>query len=269
MSVLNNMTIGCIGGGNMGSAILSGLAKNINKDNIICFDKDNSRLESIKSGLGIKISNSAVDLTASSDVIILAVKPDVVRPVLLEIKNNISKKFVISVAAGISINTINEIIESPKNIVRVMPNTPALIGEGMSVISPGKDTDNKLLAISEEIFSYLGKVLILPEKLMDAVTAVSGSGPAYGFTLIQAMVDGGVKIGLPRDKATILAAQTILGAAKMVLDSKDDPITLRGKVTSPGGTTIEAVHILERAGFSGIVMDAIEAAKCKSEKLGN
>jgi pyrroline-5-carboxylate reductase len=269
MSVLNNMTIGCIGGGNMGSAILSGLAKKLNKEKIFCFDKDKSRLESIKAGLGIKISNSAVDLATSCDVIILAVKPDVIRPVLLEIKNNLFKKFVISVAAGISLNIINEILDSPKNIVRVMPNTPALIGEGMSVISPGKDTDNKLLAISEEIFSYLGKVLVLPEKLMDAVTAVSGSGPAYGFTLIQAMVDGGVKIGLPRDKATILAAQTILGAAKMVLDSKDDPITLRGKVTSPGGTTIEAVHILERAGFSGIVMDAIEAAKYKSEKLGN
>jgi pyrroline-5-carboxylate reductase len=138
----------------------------------------------------------------------------------------------------------------------------------MSVISPASDTDNKLLAISEEIFSYLGRVMILPEKLMDAVTAVSGSGPAYGFTLIQAMVDGGVKMGLPRDKATILAAQTILGAAKMILESKDDPITLRGKVASPGGTTIEAIHILERSGFSGILMDAIEAAKCKSEKLG-
>jgi pyrroline-5-carboxylate reductase len=268
MSVLKNLTIGCIGTGNMGSAILSGLAKNINKEKIICFDKDKTRLESIKSGLGIKISSTAIELTESSDVIILAVKPDIVHPVLLELKNNIAKKFVISVAAGISINFINGIIESPNNIVRVMPNTPALIGEGMSVISPASDTDNKLLAISEEIFSYLGRVMILPEKLMDAVTAVSGSGPAYGFTLIQAMVDGGVKMGLPRDKATILAAQTILGAAKMILESKDDPITLRGKVASPGGTTIEAIHILERSGFSGILMDAIEAAKCKSEKLG-
>jgi pyrroline-5-carboxylate reductase len=139
----------------------------------------------------------------------------------------------------------------------------------MSVISTAKDTDDKLLAIAGEIFSCLGRVLILPEKHMDAVTAVSGSGPAYGFTLIQGMIDGGVKSGIPRDKATILAAQTILGAAKMVLDSQDDPITLRGKVTSPGGTTIEAVHILEKAGFSGIIMDAIEAARVKSEKLGN
>lgn len=253
----------------MGSAILSGLSKNTNKEKIFCYDNEKSKLDSVLSGLGIKISDSAVNLTKSCDVIILAVKPDVVRPVLSEIKNSISEKFLISVAAGISLNNINEIINSPKNTVRVMPNTPALIGEGMSVISPGKDTDNKLLAISGEIFSYLGRVLILPEKLMDAVTAVSGSGPAYGFTLIQAMIDGGVKMGLPRDKATVLAAQTILGAAKMVLNSNEDPITLRGKVTSPGGTTIEAVHILERAGFSGILMDAIEAAKCKSEKLGN
>jgi pyrroline-5-carboxylate reductase len=270
MSVLKNLTIGCIGTGNMGSAILSGLSKNLNKEKIICFDKDKSRLESVNSEIGIKISSSSASLAESCDVIIIAVKPDVVRSVLLEIKNNIANKFIISVAAGISINFINAILNSPKNIVRVMPNTPALIGEGMSVISPFlNETDDKLLAISEEIFAYLGRVLVLPEKLMDAVTAVSGSGPAYGFTLIQAMIDGGVKMGLPRDKAAVLAAQTILGAAKMVLESKDDPITLRGKVTSPGGTTIEAVHILERSGFSGILMDAIEAAKCKSEKLGN
>ncbi len=270
MSVLKNLTIGCIGTGNMGGAILSGLAKKINKDNIICFDKDKSRLQSIKSELGIKTAGSSADLAAKSDVILLAVKPDVIRSVLEDIKENTANKYMISVAAGISISYINDIIHSPKNIVRVMPNTPALIGEGMSVISPFlNETDDKLLAISEEIFSYLGRVIVLPEKLMDAVTAVSGSGPAYGFTVIQAMIDGGVRMGLPREKASILAAQTILGAAKMVLESKDEPITLRGKVTSPGGTTIEAVHILERSGFSGILMDAIEAAKCKSEKLGS
>jgi pyrroline-5-carboxylate reductase len=270
MSVLKNLTIGCIGTGNMGGAIISGLAKKIKKEKIFCFDKDKSRLESVKTGLGISAAGSAAELTAKSDVVILAVKPDVIRPVLEDIKENAAKKYIISIAAGISINFINDIINSPNNIVRVMPNTPALIGEGMSVISPFlNETDDKLLAISEEIFSYLGRVLVLPEKLMDAVTAVSGSGPAYGFTMIQAMIDGGVRMGLPRDKATVLAAQTILGAAKMVLENSDDPITLRGKVTSPGGTTIEAVHILERSGFSGILMDAIEAAKCKSEKLGS
>ncbi|MFH0977441.1 MAG: pyrroline-5-carboxylate reductase [Spirochaetota bacterium] len=269
MSVLANMTIGCIGTGNMGSAIISCLANNINKAKIICFDTDKSKLESIKRDTGIRIAESVIDLVKGSDVLILAVKPDIIGSVLSEIKNVISDKLIISIAAGISTSYINGIIQSPKNIIRVMPNTPAMIGEGMSVISAAKEIDGKLLAVAEEIFSYLGKVVILPEKLMDAVTAVSGSGPAYGFTLIQAMIDGGVKTGLPRDKATILAAQTILGAAKMVLEGKDDPITLRGKVTSPGGTTIEAVHILERSGFSGIIMDAIDAAKKRSEKLGS
>lgn len=268
MSALNNIKIGCIGAGNMGSAILTCLAKNIKKENIYCFDIDKSKLEFLSSGINIQVSDSANDLAISSDVIILAVKPDMVRPVLLEIKNNVSTKLLISIAAGISISYLNEIVHAPKNIIRVMPNTPSLIGEGMSVISAENTIDEKWLNIAEEIFSFLGKVIMLPEKMMDAVTAVSGSGPAYGFTLIQAMIDGGVKMGIPRDKATTLAAQTILGAARMVLESKEDPIALRGKVTSPGGTTIEAVHILERAGFSGIIMDAIEAAKIKSEKLG-
>jgi pyrroline-5-carboxylate reductase len=268
MSILKDIRIGFIGTGNMGNALITRLSKNIKKENIICFDIDRSKLEQLKSVAGINSEDSLKNLAEKSDIILLAIKPDIIKSVLLEIKTYLNNKTIISIAAGISTGYITEIIGSEQNIIRVMPNTPAMIGEGMSVISPGKNTDEKSLKIAEEIFSYVGRVQILPEKHMDAVTAVSGSGPAYVFTFIQAMIDGGVKAGLPRNEASLLAAQTVLGAARMVIESQSDPISLRGKVTSPGGTTIDAVHILERSGFSGIIMDAIEAAKIKSEKLG-
>ena len=266
MMRLTEMKIGCIGAGNMGGAILSRLSGKLNKNYIYCFDIDINRLGSITEKLGINSSESVKDLAKKSDIIILAVKPDIIIDVLKEI--NAGDKIIISIVAGISINTINKNLKSKNKTVRVMPNTPALIGEGMSVISPDAGIDKNTEDIVIEIFSCVGKVLILPEKLMDAVTAVSGCGPAYGFMLIQAMTDGGVKMGIPREKALVLASQTILGAAKMVINSSEEPIILRGKVASPGGSTIEAIHVLEKEGFSGIIMDAIEAAKNKSEKLG-
>lgn len=253
----------------MGNAIISNLSKNINAANLHCYDIDNTRIESLKTQYGITGSGSIKNLAKKSDIIIIAVKPDTVDSVLKDLKEHVAGKIIISIAAGITIESIRKALKTPKSIIRVMPNTPALIGHGMSVISTENNAEEKDLKIAEQIFSFMGKILVLPEKLMDAVTAVSGCGPAYGFTLIQAMTDGGVKQGIPRDKALLLSAQTILGAAQMVLKSYEDPITLRGKVTSPGGSTIEAVHVLEKAGFSGIVMDAIEAAKNKNTELGN
>ncbi|MCU0821229.1 MAG: pyrroline-5-carboxylate reductase [Spirochaetes bacterium] len=263
---LADMKIGCIGTGNMGGAILSRLSEKLNKTNICCFDVDDTKLKYITGKLGINASKDIGELSEISDIIILAVKPDIIPDALKEIRAN--DKIIISIAAGVSLNTINKNLKMNNKTVRVMPNTPALIGEGMSVISPDAGTDKNTEDIVAEIFSCVGKVLIMPEKLLDAVTALSGCGPAYGFTLIQAMTDGGVKMGIPREKALILASQTILGAAKMVIDSSEEPIILRGKVASPGGSTIEAIHVLEKEGFSGIIMDAIEAAKNKSEKLG-
>lgn len=268
MRILDKKVVGCIGTGNMGRAIISCLSKSVSKDNILAFDVDKSKLETIKKDFDIKSTNTIRHLTDISDIILIAVKPDAVNSVLEEIRDNISNKIIISIAAGVSISSIKEILSSSQRIIRVMPNTPALIGEGMSVISPDKDVDEEALTIVEELFSFLGRVLVLPEKLMDAVTAISGCGPAYGFTLIQAMTDGGVKMGIPRDKALILSAQTILGSARMIIENEEEPIILRGRVTSPGGSTIEAVHVLEKHGFSGIIMDAIEASKEKTESLG-
>jgi len=138
----------------------------------------------------------------------------------------------------------------------------------MSVLAAGKEADPGQIELAEAVFSAVGMTMVLPEKLMDAVTALSGCGPAYAFTMIQAMADGGVKLGIPRDRAVLLAAQTMAGAAAMVMETGREPMTLRGMVTSPGGSTIEAVHCLERAGFSGILMDAMEAAALKSATLG-
>lgn len=259
--------IGCIGLGNMGCAIIKGLNGTIPRDKIIGYDIDPEKEDMIGDFLGYYALN-VIDLAEKSDIIILAVKPDIVAQVLTPIKNMVHNKIIVSIAAGITISFLEQTLESRPQIVRMMPNTPALINEGMFVLAPNSTTNPATLDLVGELFSQLGKVEVLPEKLFDAVTAVSGCGPAYGYTIIQAMADGGVKMGLPRNKAVILAAQTILGAAKMVLDTTEDPISLRGKVTSPGGSTIDAVHVLERAGFSGIVMDAIEVATYKSEKLG-
>ncbi len=268
MGILDKKIIGCVGAGNMGTAILTRLSQTLNKDNIVCFDIDKAKLDSLKKDIGIRTAKTVKELSNECDIIILAVKPDIIAAVAKEIDASIKDKIIISIAAGVSINSIKENLKSSHKIIRVMPNTPALIGEGMSVLSPDADVDDESLETAKEIFKSVGMVEVLPEKLMDAVTALSGCGPAYGFTLIQAMTDGGVKMGIPRDKALTLAAQTIAGAAKMIINNKEEPIILRGRVTSPGGSTIEAVHVLEKTGFSGIVMDAIDAARTKSEKLG-
>lgn len=262
-------TIGCLGAGNMGGAILSRLAESMDPGLLAVYDIDAGKAAAISRKAGITASLSSEELSGASDVIIIAVKPDAVASALGDIKSAVSSDtIIVSIAAGVSIGSMEKILGGSAKIVRVMPNTPAMVGEGMSVLSPNKNIDDDSLLEVEQIFSKIGRVLVLPEKLMDAVTGLSGSGPAYVFTFIQALADGGVKLGIPRDKALVLAAQTVLGSAKYVLESGGDPMSLRGKVTSPGGTTIEGIHVLERSGFAGIVMDAVEKAAQKSQRLG-
>lgn len=262
---LNHKVIGCIGLGNMGSAICMGLARIVKPQNIIGFDIDIPKAADFAAQAKITLSPSIEELSHKCDVIILAVKPAIIEQTAKQIKHKTKSKLIVSVAAGITIENLAGWLGDGFRIIRCMPNTPALIGEGMSVLSAiSADEDDIICA--KEIFSALGTVIVLPEHLMDAVTAVSGSGPAYVFTFIQSMADGAVKLGLSRNDALLLASQTVLGSAKMVLQG-NEPIVLRGKVTSPGGTTIEAVHVLEKNGFSGIVMDAIEAAYCKAKNI--
>jgi len=265
---LQDIKIGCIGAGNMGGAILSGLSQSIPPHQLTVFDIESNRTETLAKKFKINSVSSLKDLIKFSDIIIIAVKPDTVSAVLKDMKSDLIDEALISIAAGIPIGEISSIVGTEIEIIRAMPNTPALIGQGMTVISCNAACSDKTKKIALKIFSEVGEVLELKETLMDAVTGTSGSGPAYVFTFIQAMTDGAVKMGIPRKEAQLLAAKTIEGAAKMVLDTREDPISLRGKVTSPGGTTIEGVHVLERKGFSGIVMDAVEKATLKSKDLG-
>ena len=260
-----NLKIGIIGTGNMGSAIIKGITSRERQNSIIVHDINEARLSEIHTETGVKTSDSLDEIITFSNVLILAVKPDIVVSIASKL-NNFSG-IIVSIAAGISLNTIKKCAGDNKKIVRAMPNTPVNTGEGMTVISPSGNITADEIEQIKSIFSSVGEVLIMDEKHMNAVTAISGSGPAYIFTFIQAMADAGVKLGIPRSEALILAGQTILGSAKMFLDKMENPIMLRDKVTSPGGTTIAALHILEKAGFSGIIIDAIETAAKRAKEL--
>ncbi|MBN1531519.1 MAG: pyrroline-5-carboxylate reductase [Spirochaetes bacterium] len=263
------LSIGIVGTGNMGTALAGGIARRYAPESISLFDIDADKAHRLAEAGGHRLCESLKILVDNSPIVVLAVKPDRIIPVLEEIHKSIRPDTVlVSIAAGVAIGTMLRITGPSAKIVRAMPNTPALTGEGVTALSgSGRITAEEMERVVS-VFQCVGRAIEVPERLMDAVTAVSGSGPAYVFTFIQAMADGGVKMGLPRDKALLLAAQTVLGSAKLVLESSEDPITLRGRVTSPGGTTIDAVHVLERAGFSGIVIDAVESAAVKSKKLG-
>jgi pyrroline-5-carboxylate reductase len=261
--------VGCIGTGNIGSAILARLSKTYDPKLILAFDIDAGKTDILLREYGIGIASSPEELAREATVMIIAVKPDGVAPVLESIKERVTQdKVVVSIAAGVTLSSIEGILGHAARVVRVMPNMPALVGEGISVISPNRNVEGHLLKEVEHVFTHIGKVLVLPERLIDAVTGLSGSGPAYVFTFIQALADGGVKLGIPREASLLLAAQTVLGSARYLLETGEEPITLRGKVASPGGATIEGIHALERSGFSGIVMDAVEKAALKSRKLG-
>ncbi len=261
--------IGCIGTGNMGGAIISGVSEFLPASNLFIYDKDLSKAKQVAGLYGTSRADNISDLANICDIIIIAVKPNAVPEVLNQLKPACSTKTVVSIAAGITIACIESVLGRNQKIIRVMPNTPSLVREGMSVLAPNEASDEDTLNAVKEIFCKIGTAIVLPEQYMDAVTGVSGSGPAYVFTFIQAMADGAVKMGLPRKESLTLAAQTVLGAAKMVLKEDSNPIELRDGVTSPGGTTIEAVHILEDRGFAGAVMSAIEAATNKSKDMGN
>jgi len=258
--------IGIIGTGNMGTAIISGLTKVISSDQITIYDSMTEKMSQLKGKYSIKTAEFLDEIVESSEYIFLAVKPAQIHEIIEHMKD--FKGTIISIAAGITIKSIENIAGFDKKIVRAMPNTPALVGEGMTSISSNPNVTDEELEQVSSMFACIGKVVIINEKLMDAVTGVSGSGPAYVYSFIQAMADGAVKMGLSREDALLLASQTVMGSARMVLETGENPIALRDNVTSPGGTTIDAVHVLEKSGFSGFIIDAIEEATNKSKKLG-
>ncbi|MFC1504691.1 pyrroline-5-carboxylate reductase [Spirochaetota bacterium] len=264
--------IGIIGAGNMGSAICRGLLrkKAFPPSHIHIFDAFKNKTAIIKKSSGVNIEASIPSIAEKSDIIIIAVKPDIVGTVCMELKSpNIKKKLIISIAAGKKIDTIKRFLGKEKiKIARVMPNTPAQVSQGASAISCNKAVNTADRKVIEKIFSSLGKAVFVDEKLMDAVTGLSGSGPAYVFMFIDALADGGVKNGLPRDVALTLAAQTVLGAASMLLSTGKHPSVLKDMVCSPGGTTIAAVEALEKSSFRHAIINAISRATERSKELG-
>lgn len=260
--------IGLIGMGNMGYAILKGLLKVYRKDEIIFTDVNRSRCRQIAEETGVSFTEDNAACTASAEVVVLAVKPQFFTPLLEGLAGTVTKRnIIISIAPGITIDDIREKLGSDKRIVRAMPNTPALLGEGMT----GVCYDPALFNEDEQntiriFFESFGRMQIVEERLMDAVVCVSGSSPAYVYMLIEALADSAVKYGLPRDAAYRMAAQAVMGSAKMVLETGEHPGTLKDKVCSPGGTTIMAVAALEEYGFRSSVIKASDAcyAKCKN-----
>jgi len=248
----------------MSRAIVLGLISNKTRpDSILVSDPDQTKLNDLKR-FGIKISTDNADAIKHGEVVILAVKPDIYEVVLPQCKDQ--NKLFISIAAGISVGFIKSFLSDNARVIRVMPNTPALVGAGMTVICKDGASDEDIKSASY-IFESVGEILILSEKYIDAVTGVSGSGPAYIFTMIEAMADGGVLKGLTRDDAIKLAAQTVLGSAKLLIETKTHPAQLRDMVCSPGGTTIEGVRTLEDGGFRASVINAVSACTDKSAKL--
>ncbi len=264
--------IGFIGGGQMAEALIKGILASglYSKSNILVSEPNDYRREHLESTYLIKTFQNNHAIFEKSKVVILAVKPQTMKAVLENCRSVIEPHHIlITVAAGLPISFyIKTIGKKETKIIRVMPNTPALVLEGASALSKNDNVSDKELRLAEEIFLAVGEVVILDEVHLDAVTGLSGSGPAYVFSFVEALVDAGVKMGLTRVISEKLAMQTVAGSVKLLRESGEHPAALRGKVTSPGDTAITALHVLEKVGFHGIIMDIVESAVLRSKELG-
>ncbi len=261
--------IAFIGGGNMAEAIMRGLVREAGGVEICVAEISPKRRDELTALFpNVRVVGDAAEAAEWGEVVILAIKPQQAESVLALLEPVITPdKLVISIMAGIPSAKIEANLTPGCRVIRAMPNTPALIGAGATAVCSGRTASSDDLDLARRIFALTGTALSVEEKLMDAVTGLSGSGPAYVFTFIEALADAGVKNGLPRDVAARLAAQTVLGAARMVVETGEHPALLKEKVTSPGGTTIAALHALESGSFRGVVMNAVEAACLRSKEL--
>jgi pyrroline-5-carboxylate reductase len=268
--MLTNKTIGVIGAGHIGTAVIGGLikAKLTSPKNIIASRRTESGLQEIAKTFGVHVTPDNKKVAKSSDVLVLAVKPMNSREVLTEIKDIVKpSQVIISVMAGIRTSFINSILGVECPVIRTMPNTPVLVDAGATAISKGKFATEDHLKIAHTIFRSVGMVEVVPENLLDAVTGLSGSGPAYIYMVIEAMTDGGVKMGIPRQIAFRLAAQTVFGSAKLVIETGKHPAILKDEVTTPGGTAIAAVAELETHGLRTMLINAVSTATARSKEL--
>lgn len=262
--------IGFVGCGNMGSSMVGGLINSgfIKSDNIIISTKTQASAKKLKEQFGVITTLDSKIVARDSEVIILAVKPFMYKSIIDEIKSELTKdKLIISIAAGITIDNMEEWIEDNAKIIRTMPNTPALVGQAMSAICPNKNISEDELSYCFKIFESFGECVQLEEKDFHGFIALCGSSPAYVFVFIEAMADAAVKLGIPRVKAYKMAAQSVLGSAKMVLETGKHPGELKDMVCSPAGTTIDAVVELEKLGFRNSVIQAMDKCAEKSKNM--
>lgn len=261
---------GFIGGGNMAEAIIKGLlAGGVPAAELSVSEPSEARRALLAERYGVEVTTDNALLCRQSDTVILAVKPQVYGLALQGIEGEAAAgKLFISIMAGVKSSDIEAKLGAGSRVVRVMPNTPALVLAGATAVARGAAASDEDLHLTRRIFDLVGTSCVVEEKLLDAVTGLSGSGPAYVLTFIEALSDAGVKQGLSREVATSLAAQTVYGTAKLLLETREHPAVLRANVTSPGGTTIAGMHSLERDGFRAAVMNAVEAATVRSKELG-
>lgn len=267
----SNLSIGFLGAGKMATALAKGFIRAglVTPKQVIASDVSEAACAAFAKETGAKTTAFNPDVAKFANVLILAVKPDQVSGALAEIRDVTTEKhLLISIAAGITLAKLEAGLGDDARAIRVMPNTPALVGSSATGFALGKSATSADAEIATKLFSAVGVAFQVKESLLDAVTGLSGSGPAYVYLFIEALSDGGVAAGLPRDIATKLAAQTVLGAARMVLETGQHPGALKDMVTSPGGTTIEGIHELEKGKLRGTVMSAVRAATDKSKKLG-
>lgn len=265
---LADIKLGFIGVGNMGGAIIRGLlaAGQLPRENLVYYDPDPAR-QAQMAELGVPAARDNSEVM-QAPVVVLAIKPQVMGAVLSEVKEFARPShLIISIAAGVTLAALEEAFPESR-VIRVMPNTPTLVGAGMAALAPGRSITPEDLALAQELFQTVGEAVVVEERLMDAVTGLSGSGPAYVAVFIEALADGGVKMGLPRPLALTLATQTVLGTARLCHEQHLHPAVLKDLVTSPGGTTIAGLHALESGGFRVAVMNAVSAATRRSKELG-
>lgn len=264
--------IGFIGGGQMAEALIKGIIASglYQKENILVAEPNDFRRNHLEKVYSVRTYPHNHTIFEASRLIILAVKPQTMKSLLEDCKDRVRPDHIlISIAAGLPISFyIKTLGKKETKMIRVMPNTPALVLEGASALSKNDNVCDEEMRLAEEIFLAVGEVVILDEVHLDAVTGLSGSGPAYVFSFVEALIDAGVKAGLTRIVSEKLALQTISGSIKLLRESGEHPAALRGKVTSPGGTAITALHVLEKVGFHGIIMDIVESAVIRSKQLG-
>jgi len=266
----NIQKIGFIGGGNMAEALIKGLlGGTFPASQIMASEPSDQRRDHLVETFGIEVTENNLEVMDKCDLIVLAIKPQIATEVLEEVAGAYrEEKLLVSILAGVTTKGIEKFFQGAPRVVRVMPNTPALVGEAASAICRGHHASREDLGVVKQLLETVGTVQVIDERQMDAATGLSGSGPAYIYTVIEALADGGVREGLRRDIAHALAVQTVVGAALMVRETGEHPAILRDRVCSPGGTAITGVSTLEKNGLRTTLMEAVSAAAARSRELG-